>query len=122
MERQAKGTQNWKPSAWGGSVLRIGLSLLALFSILNTDAELRATSSIMHHSRFQGHVRAKASGRKLGFAYGLAIVSIFLLTAWGCSSGGGVHNAGTPKGTSTLTITGTSGGVNRTLDLTLTVN
>lgn len=70
---------------------------------------------------FQRHLRTKASGRKLGFAYGLAIISISLLTAWGCNSGGGVHNPGTPKGPSTLTITGTSGGVSRTLDLTLKV-
>ena len=36
--------------------------------------------------------------------------------------GGGGGNPGMPKGTSTLTITGTSGGVRHTLNLTLTVN
>lgn len=70
----------------------------------------------------QGLLRTKAFGRKLGLAYALAFISIFLVTAWGCSGGGGLHNPGTPKGTSTLTITGTSEGVGRTLDLKLTVN
>ena len=69
----------------------------------------------------QTRFRTKAFGSRLGFAYVLAIISVGLVTAWGCSSGSGVHNPGTPKGTSTLTITGTSGGVNRTLDLTLIV-
>lgn len=63
----------------------------------------------------------KALGRKLGLACALAVISMLLITAWGCS-GGGSHNLGTPKGTSTLTITGTSQGVGRTLDLKLTVN
>jgi len=70
----------------------------------------------------QGLLRTKAFGRKLGLAYALAFISIFLVTAWGCSGGGGLHNPGTPKGTSTFTITGTSEGVGRTLDLKLTVN
>jgi len=70
----------------------------------------------------QGRFRTMASGGRLGFAYALAIISVCVVTMWACSSsGGGVHNPGTPKGTSTLTITGTSGGVSRTLDLTLTV-
>lgn len=64
------------------------------------------------HERF----RSKAAGRKLALAYALAIFSVCLIAAWGCSGGGG-HN---PQ-TSTLTITGTSGGVSRTLDLTLNV-
>jgi hypothetical protein len=68
-----------------------------------------------------GLLRTKAFGRKPALAYALAFISIFLVTAWGCS-GGGLHNPGTPKGTSTLTITGTSEGVGRTLDLKLTVN
>src|SRR5260370_30766100 len=70
----------------------------------------------------QGLLRTKAFGRKLALAYALAFISIFLVTAWGCSGGGGLHNPGTPKGTSPLTITGTSEGVGRTLDLRLTVN
>jgi len=71
---------------------------------------------------FQRRIQTKTPGRKLGVAYALAVISIFLVTAWGCSGGGGVHNPGTPQGTSTLTITGSSGGVSRTLDLKLTVN
>ena len=70
----------------------------------------------------KGRFQAKASGRRLRLAYALAIISIALVTASGCGGGGGVHNPGTPKGTSTLTITGTSGGANHTLDLKLTVN
>src|SRR5215469_4965680 len=67
--------------------------------------------------RFQ----AKTSGRKLRFAYALAIIWVVLIAASGCGGGGGVHNPGTPQGTSTLTITGTSGGASHTLDLKLTV-
>lgn len=70
----------------------------------------------------QVRLRRKASGRRLGFAYVMVIVSVCLVTVWGCSSSGGGHSVGTPKGTSMLTITGASGGVSRTLDLTLTVN
>jgi Abnormal spindle-like microcephaly-assoc'd, ASPM-SPD-2-Hydin len=43
----------------------------------------------------------------------------------GCGGGGGseaVHNSGTPKGTATLTVTGTSSGVMRSVVLTLSVN
>jgi hypothetical protein len=40
----------------------------------------------------------------------------------GGSGGGGVHNPGTPKGTYTLIVTGTSNGVSHTKNLTLTVN
>ena len=64
----------------------------------------------------------KAFGRRLRFGCALSTISVCLVTAWGCSGGGGVHNPGTPKGTSTLTITGSSGGVSRTVDLKLTVN
>ena len=71
---------------------------------------------------WQVRLQAKASGGKLSFACALAIFSIVLVTASGCGGGGGVHNPGTPQGTSTLTITGTSGGASRTLDLKLTVN
>lgn len=70
----------------------------------------------------QARFRNRMPGHKIGFACALALVALISITAWGCSSNGGVHNPGTPKGTSTLTITGTSGGVSHTLNLTLTVN
>jgi hypothetical protein len=56
-----------------------------------------------------------------------ALFLIVLGAAWigGCGGGGGgggVHNPGTPKGTYTLTLTGSSAGVHRSASLTLTVN
>lgn len=67
---------------------------------------------------------AKLPGRGLALAPALALALMILAWIGGCvgGGGGGQHNPGTPKGTSTLTVTGTSGGVSHTLSLTLTVN
>ncbi|HEY6269238.1 MAG TPA: FG-GAP-like repeat-containing protein [Candidatus Acidoferrum sp.] len=67
---------------------------------------------------------AKLPRRRLALAPALALVLMMLAWIGGCGGGGGggQHNPGTPKGTSTLTVTGTSGGVSHTLNLTLTVN
>ena len=53
-----------------------------------------------------------------------ALVLLVLGWAGACGSagGGGQHDPGTPKGTFTLTVAGTSGGVSHTQKLTLTVN
>jgi hypothetical protein len=71
----------------------------------------------------QWRFKTRPSGRKLSFVFPIAIIAVLLVTALGCGGGGGrgISNPGTPKGTSTLTITATSGGVNRSLGLTLTV-
>ena len=74
----------------------------------------------------QARFSTAAARRKLGFAHVLVLVSLLSIAACvsGCSGGGGggVHNPGTPAGTYTITITGTSSGVSRTQNLTLTVN
>jgi len=72
----------------------------------------------------QARFRTAAARRKLGFAYALVLVFVLSIAAYvsGCGGGGGVHNPGTPKGTSTVTITGSSSGVSRTQNLTLIVN
>jgi hypothetical protein len=67
---------------------------------------------------------AKLPGRGLALAPVLALALMILAWVGGCGGGGGggQHNPGTPKGTSALTVTGTSDGVSHTLNLTLTVN
>ncbi len=94
------------PSCPPVNLLRFGVPLMILFAL-------------------QVRFRTAAARRKLGLAYALVLVSVLSIAACvgGCSSGGGgVHNPGTPKGTSTITITGSSSGVSRTQNLTLTVN
>jgi hypothetical protein len=52
----------------------------------------------------------------------LAAIALALLSGCGGGSVNTTPIGGTPKGTYMLTVTGTSGGVNRTISLTLTVN
>jgi hypothetical protein len=72
---------------------------------------------------------ARLAGARHGAKWAFAPMVVVLLGAlvWtsGCgggSGGGGVHNPGTPKGTYTLIVTGTSNGVSHTKNLTLIVN
>ena len=69
--------------------------------------------------------RNSTSGLRKRLAYIPALAVLVVTLAWvgGCSGLNTVHthNAGTPAGTYTLTITGTSNGVTRTQSLTLTV-
>jgi VCBS repeat protein/centrosomal CEP192-like protein/FG-GAP repeat protein len=72
---------------------------------------------------------ARLVGARHGAKWAFAPMVVVLLGAlvWtsGCgggSGGGGVHNPGTPKGTYTLIVTGTSNGVSHTKNLTLAVN
>ena len=87
--------------------------LYVLFSLL----------ALLLMARFRG--LAGLPRRRLALAPALALV---LIAAWagGCATGGGagavVHHPGTPRGTYTVTVAGTSGGVSHTLNLTLTVN
>jgi lipopolysaccharide export LptBFGC system permease protein LptF len=61
---------------------------------------------------------AMASWRKTrAFIAPLTIVMLILVFAAGCSGGGNLKNR-----TSTVTITGSSSGVSRAVNLTLTVN
>jgi hypothetical protein len=75
-----------------------------------------------------GLFRDAASLYRRGLALTSALAVVLLILAWmaGCGGGGGgggvQHNSGTPKGSVTVTITGTSGGASHALSLTLTVN
>ena len=70
--------------------------------------------------------RLTAATRGTKWAIAPAMVVLLGVLSWigGCGGGGGggVHNPGTPAGTYTLTVTGTSSGVSHTLKLTLKVN
>jgi len=69
--------------------------------------------------------REVAARRPRGFVYSSALGFFLLagLVTSGCNGGSSkVHNPGTPKGTYTLTVTGTANGVIHTQTLTLTVN
>jgi hypothetical protein len=62
-----------------------------------------------------------------GLAFATVVLSVLTIisSVSGCAGGGGgggVHNPGTPTGTYTLTISGTSGNVSHTQKLILTVN
>jgi len=72
---------------------------------------------------------ARLTAVRLGTKWALVPTGIVLLGAFvwasgcgGAGGGGGNHDPGTPAGTYTLTVTGTSGGVSRTQMLTLKVN
>ena len=86
---------------------RIVFPLLAVLMV----ALLLATSA----------VEAKQSKRRFVPALALLVLSLAWLSACGSSGGnGGGGNNGTPSGT--VTINGTSNGVNRSLSLTLNVD
>ncbi len=71
---------------------------------------------------FGSMVSARNSRRRLAPVFALLILSLVWITSCGGggSNGGGGGNSGTPSGT--VTITGTSGGVNHSVSLNLTVN
>ena len=70
---------------------------------------------------FLARVAARRGARKL--SWGFALLGVLALA--GCSGvpgGGGGGSGGTPKGTSTITITGTSGSLTHTTTFSFTVN
>jgi photosystem II stability/assembly factor-like uncharacterized protein len=104
-----------QPSRWTPPVSprQIGLPLLAILTVF---ALLIRCGDVL---------RTK---RAFVYAPALVIVALGLIWIGGCGGGGGgggggvVHNPGTTKGTYTLVLTGSSAGVNRPVNLTLTVN
>lgn len=99
------------PHDWPHLMTRLGLIPLMLFAVALLTIVLRFRDE------------AKLPGRRFALAPALGLALMILVWVGGCGGGGGgQHNPGTPKGTSTLTVTGTSGGVSHTLNLTLTVN
>jgi hypothetical protein len=72
--------------------------------------------------------RLTTAKRHSRWALAPAMVLVLGILNWisGCGGGGGGggggHDPGTPAGTYTLTVTGTSNGVNHILKLTLKVN
>jgi apolipoprotein N-acyltransferase len=71
--------------------------------------------------------RLTAAKRRARWAFASVMVVLLGALVWtgGCAGGGGGgvhHDPGTPAGSYTLTVTGTSNGVSRTLKLTLKVN
>jgi len=102
------GPPNWPPLT-GLRLIFLLLFALALLAILG---------------RFRGTAKLPRPG--LALAPALALVLLTLAWVGGCGGGGSsasaLHNPGTPKGTSSLTVTATSGGLSHMLNLTLTVN
>jgi hypothetical protein len=100
------GPPNWPPLT-GVRLIFLLLFALALRAIL-------------------GRFRDAAKLPRPGLALAPALALVLLTLAWvgGCGGGGSSapHNPGTPKGTSTLTVTATSGGLSHTQNLALTVN
>ena len=59
--------------------------------------------------------------RYLGYALGMVMLSAALLSASGCGGYSSNGTNGTPRGTTTMMITGTSGSITHTASVTLTV-
>ena len=98
------------PHDWPHLMTRLRLIPLMLFAVALLTIVLRFRDE------------AKLPGRRFALAPALGLALMILAWVGGCGGGRGQHNPGTPKGTSTLTVTVTSGGVSHTLNLTLTVN
>jgi hypothetical protein len=63
-----------------------------------------------------------AREQRFAVRVGLSAAMVAFLTLAGCGGSSHTPTGGTPKGTSTLTVTGTSGSLTRSATVTLTVN
>jgi hypothetical protein len=100
--------QNWPPF----TVMRLMPLLLTLLVLLFLSAHSKRAAALQR--------------RPLSIIPAFVITLLVLVWAGACAGGGGggggIHDPGTTKGASTVTVTGTSGGVSHTVNLTLTVN
>jgi len=76
---------------------------------------------VVVESRRRRKLQQFAWWRWLGYALGIAVLSATVLTATGCGGYGSNSANGTPRGTTTMMITGTSGSITHTANVSLTV-
>jgi len=76
---------------------------------------------VVVESRRRTKIHRRVWWRWLGYAFGFAILSATLLSVSGCGGYGSKGTNGTPRGTTTMMFTATSGSITHSTNVTLTV-